>query len=315
VDIAQIITWRILSEERINQILASDIILIKGSNSDDRDEVIKDRLNAKAPSVQIKYDLDQTQLEVSLIGFSKDTLDPQDDDPVNCSAMLATLLAGYGKCIVLDITSMSTESLFMILRAFKEIEFDEIIAVYVQPLEYRLERNPALIPDFVLSSEHSPICSIPGFMRISNDLKFMVIVFLGFEGGRFQELREHLLTDGHTEIRPIMPLPSYFAGWHMNGLYQNLDTLKEAERIRELRRVTAWDPFHALNVLESLYISSSKQYQVVVAPLGTKPHTLAAALFVLRHDDVNIMYDHPKVSKQRSMGVGEVRGYILKGLL
>lgn len=303
------------SEADVKQILMEDIVLIRGSNTDERDEIISNSLTESSQIAQLAYDIEQTKLTISLLNFPDVIEAPNHEDPVTASEELACILVKYEMPIVVDITSMSTEMLFLVLRAFKEIQFDNIIAVYVQPIEYSLERNPALIPDYLLSSEHSPICSIPGFMRLSEDVPPMVIVFLGFEGGRFQELREHLLTDGHTEIRPVLPIPSYFAGWHMNSLYQNLDTLKDSERIRELRRVTAWDPFHALNVLEDLYNRSSDQYHVVVAPLGTKPHTLASALFVLKHDDVSIMYDHPKVRNQRSKGVGEIRGYILKGLL
>ena len=313
--IENIVTWRMLSQEHIERILSEDIILIRGSNSDERDEHIKNQITTESQLVVLHYDLDLTKLSITLERFPLDTEDPNDNDPVACSEMLACILVDNGKPIIIDITSLSTESLFLILGAFKAVQYDDIIAVYTQPLEYSLERNPALMPNFLLSSEHSPICSIPGFMRIPNELQPMVVVFLGFEGGRFQELREHLLTDGHTEIRPIMPLPSYFAGWHMWGIYQNLETLKESERIRELRRVTAWDPFHALNVLEELYTNFSGHFQIVVAPLGTKPHTLASALFVLKHDDVNIMYDHPKINKQRSKGIGEVRAYMLKGLI
>jgi hypothetical protein len=217
--------------------------------------------------------------------------------------------------VLIDITGLSTEALFLVLSSFKEIGYDNLIASYVQPLSYRSERNEILMPNYLLSAECTPISAIPGFVRLSNDLQGLVIVFLGFEGGRFKELREYLMTDGPTEISPVLPLPSYSAGWHMLGLYCNLETLKEFERIHELKRITAWDPFYALNMLEKSYTQFSTSNQIIVAPMGTKPHTLASALFALRHDDVRIMYDHPRTLQHRSIGVGEVRGYILNGLM
>lgn len=311
--VGELITWRIIAQDKLLDILKTDVVLIRGSQADVRDEHIRMQMPVNSKVITLYYDPDAIKLSISFEGVENPPT-VKDDEPVASAAELAKFLNEGGRTVIVDITGLSTEALFLILQSFQEVSFDNVIVTYVQPLEYNVERNEVLLPEYLLSQEHSPITPIPGFMRLSSDLKPLLVVFLGFEGGRFQELREHLLADGNVEITPILPLPSYSAGWHMRGLYLNLDTLKDSEKLQEIKRVTAWDPFHALNVLEKLYRNCSEEYQISVAPLGTKPHVLATALFAIKHEDVRIMYDHPKASLHRSLGIGEVRGYLLRGI-
>jgi hypothetical protein len=42
-----------------------------------------------------------------------------------------------------------------------------------------------------------------------------------------------------------------------------------------------------------------------IAPIGTKPHGIGAALFAATHEDVGILYDHPRRREGRSSKVGK----------
>lgn len=309
--IEELITWRLVDETVIPQIQGNQAVLIKGNLRDERDLFICEKYSY-SKVVTFTYESDVGFLLAELEGFNIELSDTSDS--VEYTHQVVKELANISSIIVLDITSLATEVIFLLLRACKEIQFDNIIAVYVQPEEYKSKRDEILVPDFILSEARSSISPIPGFMVLPKDLPSILLAFLGFEGGRFQELCEHVLTDGDTEITPVLPLPSYVAGWHIQGLYSNLSTLKDINKLNNLKRITAWDPFTALNLLEGYYDRYSKDYQITVAPLGTKPHILATALFAVRHDDVIIMYDNPKVPLHRSNGVGLVRGYYLKGL-
>lgn len=311
----RLVTWRILNEEQLDSIIVNKSILIRGSHSDDRDEFVQRKMSSNQDIIVLSYDTENVKVIISFSQFGTGMSQPSIEDPVLMCDKVSEIIHSLSCIVILDITSLASELVFMLLKSFKECSIDNVYAVYVQPLEYIVERDAVLIPNYILSDARSSISSIPGFLVLPNDLQSLLIVFLGFEGGRFHELREHIQTDGNTEICPILPLPSYSAGWHMRTLYSNLSTLKESEVIQEIKRVTSWDPFHAFNMLEQIYNDSSESYQINVAPLGTKPHTLAAALFAIKHDDVRVMYDHPKVSVHRSIGVGPVRGYNLKGLI
>ncbi len=311
----KLISWRVMEEEAILPLLTNSV-LIKGSHTDERDSYFSSKMSSQNPIFTIEYDISSTCLSVQ---GKNDSGMPSinDPEPINNAEILVDyLLETYDKNIIIDITGMDAEVLFILLKTFKNLSYSNIYAVYVQPLKYVSSRNDSnLMSIFNLSEEHSSVSSIPGFLHLyDNRPNRLTAIFLGFEGGRFQELYEHISVGENNRMYPIIPLPSFVAGWHMHVLYQNIYTLQEKGWVRELHRVTAWDPFHALYVLEKIYRDYSDEYQIFIAPFGTTPHILGCALFAILHEDINIMYDHPKVSKKRSEGIGNIRGYNLKNL-
>ncbi|MDH6671244.1 hypothetical protein M2277_001894 [Paenibacillus sp. LBL] len=313
-NISNVASWRMMSSTEIDGVFTSDIILVKGHHSDDRCVYFENKISINSKKVHVIFDAEKSNINIEYIDFHVKT--PKiENEPVLNAEKLAEFLISLEMKLVIDMTSLQTESLFIILKAFHEKKYDNLVILYVQPQEYLKSENQWLIPNFLLSEEHSPVSAIPGFLRLSDEEKHqMLIVFIGFEGGRFQELCEYLLTDGRLDIVPILPMPSFNAGWHMLGIYSNLDTLKSSEAINSLRRVTAWDPFFALAVLEEQYRQFSENNQIIVAPLGTKPHTLATILFAIKYEDVKVMYDHPRLYRRRSTGIGTTRGFMLNGL-
>lgn len=313
--IEQLVTWRMLNEQQIKGILEQGVLLIRGNHFDERDEIIQQQIAPSSNIIEVTYDTGLVRVNI-IDGPSFFKVDQQENtDPMITCDSISEFNKLTNQLIILDITSLASELIFLLLKSFKEHLIDNVVAIYVQPLDYIVKRDLNLIPNYMLSDTRSIISSIPGFLVLPNEQPSMLVVFLGFEGGRFNELREHVEADGDTEICPILPIPSYSAGWHMRTLYSNLGTLKESETIQRIRRVISWDPFHALKLLEKTYADFGVEYQINVAPIGTKPHTLATAIFAIKHEDIRIMYDHPNISIHRSEGVGAVRGYNLKGLI
>ncbi|EGG34824.1 hypothetical protein [Paenibacillus sp. HGF5] len=307
-------SWRILHSKRISELLTNKVFLIKGRHEDERCLYFQNQLTADSPVVSITYDLENSKIMLTFDNLDNEPDLLDEEDPVMKSDLLVEFIIQQGINIVLDMTSIPTEVLFLLMKSFHDENFDDFSIVYVQPDEYlKQEQDIGLMSEFQLSEEHSPISAIPGFLRLPEEEKEpLLVVFIGFEGGRFQELFEHIVTDGPVDIIPILPMPSFTAGWHMVGIYQNLQTLKTADILTEIRRVTAWDPFHALSLLDKHYELRQESNQIIVAPLGTKPHTLATVLFAIKHSNVRIMYDHPRVSGNRSKGIGKIRGYTMK---
>jgi hypothetical protein len=314
-DLVDLINWRLLSDEVIKNVFKNSLILIKGNQLDERDTFVSKQQLLTPQEVLVTYEPKTLKIKIEFIGFD-DAPELNFEDPVQNTRALVDYLIKWNLPIGIDITSLTTASIFMLLRAFSENQFDNIFAFYVQPLDYIVERNVSVLPKYLFSEVLQPISSIPGFIKFPNeDMQSKLIVFLGFEGGRFHELCEHFLSEGFCEITPIIPMPSYSAGWHLKGLFSNLDTLETNEGFSRLKRITAWDPFHALAILEKQYNEYSDTHELIVAPLGTKPHILATALFIINHSDVRIMYDYPSTNTQSSYGIGKLRGYSLKGLL
>jgi hypothetical protein len=307
-------SWRLFQEEDTISLFDTPLILIKGNHNDARCTYFQKKLITGSEIISVVFDNENFELKLHHEG-KLNISNLVETDPVMKADLLINEVLQSELSVVLDMTSMSTEVLFILIKAFYDARYDDFTVVYVQPQDYIRNKNDKILPEFLLSKELDPISAIPGFLRLPDeDKQEKVLVFIGFEGGRFQELCEHILSDGKIDVIPILPMPSFKAGWHMLGIYLNLDTLKSNDILSNLKRVTAWDPFFALDVLEEQYLINDDTSQIIVAPLGTKPHTLASVLFAVKHESVRIMYDHPRVHDKRTEGIGPVRGYYLKGI-
>ena len=52
-------------------------------------------------------------------------------------------------------------------------------------------------------------------------------------------------------------------------------------------------------------LKAGKNMKMIVAPIGTKPHTIASIAFAITHfNNVEIAYDNPKKTEPRAEGVG-----------
>ncbi len=51
----------------------------------------------------------------------------------------------------------------------------------------------------------------------------------------------------------------------------------------------------------------SRNPEMIIAPIGTKPHAIGAILYSIKHPDkVEIVYDNPKRSVNRTDGIGKI---------
>lgn len=308
-DICKITSYRLIENCAIDSLL-EDCIFIKGDHSDERDQHFESKLASSCYKVIAKYDTAKTELTFELYNFHDITFE-NDTEPVNNAHTLVNIIEDLKKTVVIDITGLSVEALFIILNNLKHTEL-HVYATYTEPHKY-IVNNEAIVPRFELSESRYGYRDIPGFIRDLSSSEKQYVAFLGFEGGRFDELREQINDD--KDIITMLPFPSYYSGWHMHVIYQNARTTKSADWIHSMKRITSWDPFMALSELEIIYHAYSGKKQIAVAPQGTKPHILATALFAIKNDDVEVMYDHPKVTTRRSEGIGNCFAYYLTGLL
>lgn len=307
-------TWRLFDEQRVFEIMSSGGWFVHGTQKSDRDSYLMNFLPSGAPRVEVQYLSDEEyadRIVVSINGGS-DIID--DPDPVSVVQRFADRVVLSGQPVVIDITSLSIPAVFLLLQAFQAVDFDHVVAAHVEPLSYNLDLEDSLVPTYRLSDTCSAVRGIPGFFRPTHEdqVKTMYVT-LGFEGHRFTSVVDYF--DNDAQVRPILPLPSYGAGWHMLAIHGNLAGLNQSKTARMLRRIPAHNPFHLLSVLEDHHATSSGTGQMVVSPLGTKPHGLGMALFAVRHEDVVVVYDHPTPRTNGSTGVRSVWGYALSGLL
>lgn len=214
---------------------------------------------------------------------------------------LRAQLAGVNSLLV-EATSLSYPELLYTLAAAAQEKVKSISLLYVEPLGYRrnIEQNLCDHRDFNLS-ENRRFRAIPGFMTNLGEIATgQAVFFLGYEGARFGQAmqQEEVLQSWRKHI--VFGVPAFESGWEIDAIANNIDYISSDDQIQY---VAASSVSAAYRLLNELRASDKEQNPVLVAPLGTKPHAIGAALFLIEHDAMDqavLLYDHPERSTART---------------
>lgn len=179
--------------------------------------------------------------------------------------------------------------------------------IYVEPEFYRRSRDSELFSkrDFELSGEIIGFRGIPGTTKMLNDRQRQrYVFFLGYEGARFRRAFTDLETLRGSSSNVIFGVPAFRAGWEMDSIANNVPILRD-ENIRSVYFCGADNPRAAVEILDNMYEGLQENERMFIAPIGTKPHGIATALFSAYHPKVGIIYDHPLRSPARSSAIGQ----------
>lgn len=231
------------------------------------------------------------------------------------SAWQPILTAAANRPVYVDITALAHHVWAPLIRvlASQALMLDTHI-IYAEPLQYVVAPN-AHSELFQLSDKLGGIAPLPGFAAFAPvDDGALVIPMLGFEGSRFR----HLLTNlepAEDKILPILGVPGFEHTYPMYSYLGNHLVLEEEFRFLHVRYARSNCPFDAAICLMDI-ADSYPLSRLQIAPIGTKPHALAAVLFAIANPDlVEIVYDHPVRSAGRTAGTGSLCQYPLAGLL
>lgn len=230
-------------------------------------------------------------------------------------AQLKTLLSQSSR-FILDATTLGVGEILYILLAAQLARKTSIEFLYLEPKLYS-ETSPANLihrgkRDFLLTKN----CTFRGVQGFAEEYQEGTsanhIFMLGFEPWRVQNAVEQRNIEDHLEryrCHAVVGTPAFRTGWESNTLMPHLSffenlrissgsiTYCQANSIRE-SYLTLWDLYKQLgNEYGCFYVS----------PLGTKPHAIGAALFLLEtkgNDNVtSLYYDHPERVSHRSEDV------------
>jgi hypothetical protein len=218
---------------------------------------------------------------------------------------LDTLGAGP---ISLDITGLSHHVWMPLLRALIEDNRD-FQCTYSEPEQYTFKSNPRPGEFFDLSERIRGFLPIPTFITVSrrSQLDACVVPILGFEGTRLKFLIEMLQPEGRN-VFPVIGVPGFKLEYPFHTYEGNADPLEADRAWTNVSFVDASCPFslfHSLAEIERTRISS----QLKIAPIGTKPHALGAAIYAVRNPTAELVYDHPIRKKSRTTGAGKCHVY------
>lgn len=215
--------------------------------------------------------------------------------------------------ILIESTTLGFAETFLCCRAVKEIGHRSISFLYVEPGEYRRderERKVVRQRDFELSNEIIGYKPIPGAIASLDQVPAVdeshphnVVFLLGFEGERMDRAIEDLPI-GPRWCYLVFGVPAYKAGWELDSFANNIRVLTEGDFQRGPQFCAADNPVALIELLQEIYDARSEETQMFVAPIGTKPHGVGAALFAIERDDVGLLYDHPRRKEGRSVDLG-----------
>ena len=220
--------------------------------------------------------------------------------------LLTMVEVGAKRPIALETTTLGFVEVLLCCRAAigRTATLD---CLYVEPEDYRRSNVGRLLAkrDFELSGEIVGFRGIPGATRMLNDRHPQKCVFfVGYEGARFRRAFTDLEMLNGRNSNVVFGVPAFKPGWEMDSIANNLPVMRD-QHISSVYFCGADNPRAAVDFLVTTYDSLQSDETMFIAPIGTKPHGLATALFVARRKDVGVIYDHPHRTADRSTAVGQ----------
>ena len=282
---------------------------------------------SETKSYHIYYDLESEEYSLLPIPFGS----VPDEESILCSkrdvtSHLRKELLDIGiknKKMLVDITGISQPAIFFLLKLLYEDEDlrpSNLFVAYTEPLRYKAKVFPSSEDVFELTERFIGLKALPGFIRKPEREKNQLLVLLiGFEGKRAKYVCETLEIPAR-DMRIVLGFPGFRPGWQYLAYGSNQSMLEYFQAYNFLSLAAANNPFDAYNSLLELHteqVKSGIETRITVAPVGTKPHALGAAMFALHYSSITrLVYDFPVKSRRlRSEGYGTTWIYNFSALV
>jgi len=213
--------------------------------------------------------------------------------------------------ILLETTTLRFTEILLFLQGMKRLRFPNISMLYLEPEWYYRHRRDHVLDrrKFELSDEVDVFSGVPGsLMRLRQDQPTRTVFLVGYEGDRLEQALEQ------TSVKPsrcavVFGVPAFRPGWEMDSFANNVNVIVERRIAANILFAAAQNPLSAYQSIEKVRRSCSAGERLLLVPIGTKPHAVGAALFACEHDDVGVIYDHPKRRQKRSRRIGSWHTY------
>lgn len=289
--------WSVLEKIQLD----SNSIYLYGGDPEDRSEYCAQKLMVTNPQCNF----------INILFYNEDdTIAKMGNDKVRVSLYetqnFASFLGINSKTILfIDITGISCRVIAPILQYAINNNI-EVRTVYVEPKNYKIEEFRKIGINKDLCETVGGIDPLPGMAHIFPHRNSPVfVVLLGFEGGRFSQIVQDQSPD-YQKIFPVLGVPGYQINYPYISMWGNkypLINTKSWQRLHYAEANSVVDIYMKLSQIAY----ENRDSDMVVAPIGTKPHAVGAILYSIQHPEkVEIIYDNPIRKVNRSEGVGRV---------
>lgn len=189
-----------------------------------------------------------------------------------------------------------------------DIKPTRLFATYAQPEAYVGKEE---IETDLLSEELLGLRAVPGFTRRVRSEPIRLMAFLGFEGDRLAKIVEDLAQV--DKVTPIVGFPSFHPGWQTRSLRNCMRGIESVGATSDIHKCCADSIFAAYDLAAKR--KPPNGYTYALAPLGTRPHSMACALYASKYPETRLIYDHPVELANRSKGIAVCKAYHLSSFL
>lgn len=274
-----------------------DSVMFHGDSVDDRgNSSVSFESDQICLRVPVSYDYNQMTIKIG-----------DQETSADCATDLFRQFVD-GKKVVLESTTLGFSELFLVVKSLIDLGIMDFLIIYVEPKNYS-RTNPGA-DSFALSELNAGYKPIP---RSVVDLAGVDVeagvFFLGFEPERLERAFEEYQMLSSKDIKVVFGIPAFQPGWELNSIVPHLTVIENCN----VAYCAANDPSSAYDALETTRLSLSEGNKMFVAPIGTKPCGVAAALFASMHpNQVGLLYDHRQKKTKRSSGVNIWHRYSIK---
>lgn len=207
--------------------------------------------------------------------------------------------------IYIEVTGMSCRLAAPLMKYAIDNGMD-VRVVYSEPHGYLLDEFKKEGVDHDLSESFDGVNPLPGFaIVLPHRTEPIFVSMLGFEGGRLKYL---ITTQQPTfdKIRPVVGVPGYQIEYPFEAYWGNRNSLRTTKAWEHMEYAEANSIVDSYLILKKISFDN-RNPNMVIAPIGTKPHAIGAILYAIKNPmKVELLYDNPKRSLNRTDGIGRI---------
>lgn len=211
------------------------------------------------------------------------------------------------KNVLLDMASLDhVLIMFLTKQLIMQVIPRSFFAAYIRPERYNYQNGDI---NFSLSSQVLAVEAVSGFAKRESE-KQTLCSFLGFEGIRLKNILETV--HNVEKFIPVVAFPSGAPEWYNTTMWNSMDTLQSECKDSAVQKCFSESVFEAVELLRHNIMQEEK---LVLAPLGTRPHSMACAIFACEHPNTRIIYDYVVEHQHRAIGISDITIYHLSSFL
>ncbi|MBR9907537.1 MAG: hypothetical protein GYB30_05720 [Gammaproteobacteria bacterium] len=221
---------------------------------------------------------------------------------------------GNAVSVVVDATNLAFPELAILLRfLLKTARVWKVSFIYSEPQQYTKSVYGEPTIHYELSDNIEPPQFVPSFYSFNRSRTKHLFAFLGFESRRFIRMVDPDDGEVYGSVNPIFAVPPYQPGFEKISFDENSRVLEKSSN-SDCFFVPSNHPYSALKLLRETYDTYKKLGEdLVVAPLGNKPCTIATAMAAAENERISVLFDFPTKRSNRSSGVEKV--YLFTALI